>query len=71
MYVYMYIYVNIYIYTYIYIYIHTHMYIHTQVCIYSDPKVDRIFVWRVRDLCWMLELCWQKTTLTGTKTCKN
>ena len=36
------------------------MYIHTQVCIYSDTKVDRIFFWRVRDLCWMLELCFAK-----------
>ena len=34
------------IYTYIYIYIHIGRYI------YRDPKVDRIFFWRVRNLCW-------------------
>ena len=26
--------------------------------IYSDPEVDRIFFWRVRDLCWNYVGCW-------------
>ena len=25
---------------------------YTYVYMYSDPKVDRIFFWRVRNLCW-------------------
>ena len=47
---------------YIYIYIYTHMFI--SICIYiyiySDPKVDRIFFWRVRNLCWNSVGCWPK-----------
>ena len=31
---------------------------YTYVYMYSDPKVERIFFWRVRNLCWDYVGCW-------------
>ena len=53
-YMYMYICINVYMYIriYVYIYLCKNVYMNIGVYIYSDPKVDRIFFWRVRNLCW-------------------